>query len=103
MTQKFNGKTSVLPLKIQKISPNALDDNQKEIERMIHAIVTTWALDEAKKRDALSHRCPKCGREERIASEKRQDEPVFCENCGTEFSQSETADREAKMREPDNK
>lgn len=62
---------------------------------MIHAIVTTWALDEAKKREALAHRCPKCGGE-RNASEKKESEPVFCEKCGTKIPPSEIANPEAK-------
>ena len=51
---------------------------------MIHAITATWAFDEAKKRQALSRRCPKC-RSEQVAAEKKINETVSCEKCGTEI------------------
>jgi len=47
---------------------------------MIHAITATWAFDEAKKRQALSRRCPKC-RSEQIAAEEKINEPVACDVC----------------------
>ena len=62
---------------------------------MIHAITATWAINKAKKREALLRRCPKCGGEQ-TASEKKESEPVFCEKCGTEIPQSETANPEAE-------
>lgn len=62
---------------------------------MIHAITATWAINKAKKREALSRRCPKCGGE-LIASEKKGNDPVFCEKCGMEIPPSKTAKREAE-------
>lgn len=51
---------------------------------MIHAITSTWAFDEAKKREALSRSCPKCSRRQ-VAGEEKINEPVACENCGEEI------------------
>ena len=62
---------------------------------MLGAIETTQALDEAKKQEALSNRCPKCGGE-RIASGKKESEPVFCAKCGTKIPPSDTANWEVK-------
>ena len=62
---------------------------------MIHAITATWAINKAKKREALSRRCPKCGGE-LIASEKKGNDLVFCEKCGMEIPTSEPANQEAK-------
>lgn len=62
---------------------------------MIHAITATWAINKAKKREALLRRCPKCGGE-LIASEKKGNEPVSCEKCGMEIPTSEPANRKAK-------
>lgn len=64
---------------------------------MIHAITATWAFDEAKKREALSRRCQKC-REEQVVEEKKLNEPVACEKCGTAIPPKADAEREAKKR-----
>jgi len=63
---------------------------------MIHAITATWAFDEAKKRQALSRRCPKC-RSEQGAAEKKINETVTCEKCGTEIPPKTSA--HSKMRD----
>jgi ribosomal protein S27E len=62
---------------------------------MIHAITTTWAFDEAKKREALPRRCPKCRREQ-VAEEKKLNAPITCEKCGALLPPR--AEEEAKKR-----
>ena len=62
---------------------------------MIHAITATWAFDEAKKREALTRRCPKC-HSEQIAAEEKINEPVACEKCGTEIPPKTAASRKTR-------
>ena len=64
---------------------------------MIHAITATWAFDEAKKREALTRRYPKC-RSEEIAAEEKINEPVACEKCGTEIQPKTNASRKARVK-----
>ena len=61
---------------------------------MIHAITATWAFDEAKKREALTRRCPKCRREQ-ISAEEKINEPVACDDCGTEIQPKPAANSQS--------
>lgn len=51
---------------------------------MIHAITATWALNDAKKRETLSRRCPKC-QNEQATPEEKINTAISCEKCGTEI------------------
>ncbi len=62
---------------------------------MIHAITATWAIKRARKRQALSRRCPECSREQ-IAEENKLNEPILCENCGAEVPPKSAADKHVK-------
>jgi hypothetical protein len=66
---------------------NRCADSKKHLmegKQMIHAIVATWAFDEARKREALSRNCPKC-RHEQLASEEKINTAISCEECGAEI------------------
>lgn len=62
---------------------------------MIHAITATRAFNEAKKREALSRLCRHC-RSEQIAEDKKLNEPIICEKCGTEIPPESPAKRKTK-------
>jgi ribosomal protein S27E len=69
---------------------------------MIHAIMATWAFDEAKKRAALSRNCPKC-RHEQPASDEKINSMIACEKCGSEIPPKIAANIKAKKNKQNSK